>query len=117
MQIGKRTENREQQSKVTKQKMETFAEIVRYGSGSRFDPMLQERGGWISGDAQMRQNTTRKWVALFFPYERNTEQVWMSAPVGPFFWPSPFWPLDDFFWFIFLLNLGSTAPNYSRRPL
>ena len=33
-----------------------------------------------------------------------------------FFWPSPFWPLDDFCWF-FLLNLGSTAPNYSRKPL
>ena len=36
-------------------------------------------------------------VALFFPYERNTEQVRMPALVGPFFWPSPFWPLDDFF--------------------
>jgi hypothetical protein len=57
-----------------------------------------------------------KRVALFFPYERNTEQVRMPTPVGPFFWSSPFWPLDDFFWF-FLLNLGSTAPNYSRRPL
>ena len=38
-------------------------------------------------------------VFLFFPYERNTEQVQMPAPVGPFFWPSPFWPLDDFFGF------------------
>ena len=35
---------------------------------------------------------------------------------GSFFWPSPFWPLGDFFWF-FLLNLGSTVPNHSRRPL
>ena len=35
---------------------------------------------------------------------------------GSFSWPSPFWPLDDFFWF-FLLNLGSTDPNYSRRSL
>ena len=43
-------------------------------------------------------------------------EVRMLAPVGPFFWPSPFWPLDDFFYF-FLLNLGSTAPNYPRRPL
>ena len=42
-------------------------------------------------------------------------EVRMPAPVGPFFWPSPFWPLDDF-WFFFLLNLGSTAPNYPRRP-
>jgi hypothetical protein len=40
-------------------------------------------------------------VALFFPYERNMEQVRMPAPVGPFFWPSPFWPLDGFFWFFF----------------
>ena len=36
---------------------------------------------------------------------------------GSFFRPSPFWPLDDFFWFLFLLILGSMAPNYSRRPL
>ena len=34
---------------------------------------------------------------------------------GVHFWPSPFWPLGDFFWF-FWLNLGSTSPNYSRRP-
>ena len=34
---------------------------------------------------------------------------------GSFFWPSPFWPVNDFFWF-FWLNLGSTSPNYSRRP-
>ena len=31
--------------------METFAEKVRYGSGTRFDPMLEERGGWILGEA------------------------------------------------------------------
>ena len=55
-------------------------------------------------------------VSLFFPYECNTEQVRMPASVGPFLWPFPFWPLDEFFWF-FLLNLGSTAPYYSRRPL
>ena len=24
-------------------------------------------------------------------------EVRMLAPVGPFFWPSPFWPLNDFF--------------------
>ena len=38
-----------------------------------------------------------------------------AGSVGSFFWPSPFWSLGDFFWF-FLLNLGSTAPNYPRRP-
>ena len=43
------------------------------------------------------QGTNQSGVSLFFPYERNTEQVWMPAPVGPFFWPSPFWPLVDFF--------------------
>ena len=40
-------------------------------------------------------------LLVFHPYERNPEQVWMPAPVGPFFWPSPFWPLDDFFGFFF----------------
>ena len=75
------------------------------GGGARFDPALEGKGrldygGW-------------GWVALFFPYEPNMEQVRMPALVGPFFWPSPFWPLDGFF----LLNLGSMAPNYSTRPL
>ena len=32
--------------------METFAYKVRYGGGWRFDPMLEERGGWTSGEAQ-----------------------------------------------------------------
>ena len=31
--------------------METFAEKVRYGSGPRFDPLMEEKGGRISGDA------------------------------------------------------------------
>lgn len=31
--------------------METFAAKVRHGSGPRCDPMLEEKGGWISGDA------------------------------------------------------------------
>lgn len=34
--------------------MESFAEKVRYGSGLRFDPLLEERGGWIAGEAQKR---------------------------------------------------------------
>lgn len=32
--------------------METFANKVRYGNGSRFDPMMEERGGWTSGKAK-----------------------------------------------------------------
>ena len=35
---------------------------------------------------------------------------------GSFSGPPHFGPLETFFGF-FLLNLGSTAPNYSRRPL
>ena len=31
---------------------ETFADKVRSGGGLRFDPMLQEKGGWIAGEAQ-----------------------------------------------------------------
>lgn len=31
---------------------ESFAAKVRYGNGSRFDPMLEERGGWIVGEAR-----------------------------------------------------------------
>ena len=54
-------------------------------------------------------------ISLFFPYERNTEQVRMPAPVGPFFRAlpvlTPWW-----FFLVFVLNLGSMTPNYSRRP-
>lgn len=32
--------------------METFASKVRYGSGPRFDPMMEERGRWIAGRTQ-----------------------------------------------------------------
>ena len=32
--------------------MESFADKVRYGAGTRFDPMMEERGGWIAGEAQ-----------------------------------------------------------------
>lgn len=32
--------------------METFVEKVRNGGGSKFDLMLEERGGWITGEAQ-----------------------------------------------------------------
>lgn len=32
--------------------METFAAKVRYGSGPIFDQLLEERGGWIAGEAQ-----------------------------------------------------------------
>lgn len=31
--------------------METFAEKVKYGGGTRFDPMMEEQGGGIAGDA------------------------------------------------------------------
>lgn len=32
-------------------RMETFAEKVKSGGGTRFDPLLEEKGGWISGEA------------------------------------------------------------------
>ena len=32
--------------------METFAAKVKFGNGSRFNPLLEERGGWIAGEAQ-----------------------------------------------------------------
>lgn len=33
-------------------KMESLADKVRYGAGTRFDPMMEERGGWIAGEVQ-----------------------------------------------------------------
>ena len=34
-----------------KGEMESFASKVRYGNAPRFDPMMEERGGWIAGEA------------------------------------------------------------------
>ena len=34
--------------------METFAAKVRYGTGMRFDPMMEERGRWKVGEAQQQ---------------------------------------------------------------
>jgi hypothetical protein len=34
--------------------IETFVAIPRYGSGPRFDHMMEEREGWIIGDAKER---------------------------------------------------------------
>ena len=31
--------------------MESFAAKVRFGNAPRFDPMMEERGGWIAGEA------------------------------------------------------------------
>ena len=30
--------------------METFASKIRYGGEPRFNPMLEERGGWATGE-------------------------------------------------------------------
>lgn len=32
--------------------MESFAAKVQYGYVPRFDPMMEERGGWISGETR-----------------------------------------------------------------
>ena len=34
-----------------KGEMESFASKVQFGNASRFDPMMEERGGWIAGEA------------------------------------------------------------------
>lgn len=31
--------------------MELLAEKVRYGSGARYDLLMEEKGGWILGEA------------------------------------------------------------------
>lgn len=35
--------------------METFVDKVRYGGGSKFNPMLEEKGGWIVGEAPKQE--------------------------------------------------------------
>ena len=42
-----------------KREMESFASKVWYGYAPRFDPMMEERGGWIAGEAQ-RQDIEMK---------------------------------------------------------
>lgn len=36
--------------------METFAEKVRYGGVARFDLLMEEKGGWISEEAEIQQD-------------------------------------------------------------
>ena len=39
------------EERSSRSEMEMFAEKVRYGNGPRFDPLMEEKGGWISGEA------------------------------------------------------------------
>lgn len=32
-------------------RIQSLATKVQYGSGERFDPMMEEKGGWILGEA------------------------------------------------------------------
>lgn len=36
--------------------METFAAKVKYGGETRFDPLLEERWGWIAGETCMQDS-------------------------------------------------------------
>lgn len=36
-------------------KMESFVDKVNVGEGARFDPMLEEKGGWVSREAPKRK--------------------------------------------------------------
>ena len=48
---GKQTTNGGNRSAGNQGDMESFAAKVRYGNAPRFDPMMEERGGWIAGEA------------------------------------------------------------------
>lgn len=43
--------------------MESFASKVRYGNAPRFDPMMEEKGGWIAGEAR-RQDVVMEEAVL-----------------------------------------------------
>ena len=43
--------------------MESFASKVRFGNAPQFDPMMEERGGWITGEAQ-RQDVEMEDVVI-----------------------------------------------------
>jgi hypothetical protein len=107
MQIGKRTENREQQSKVTKQKMETFAEIVRYGSGSRFDPMLQER--WVDLGRCAKTRRGNGWL-YSSPTSVTRSRFGCQFRWVHFFGPPRFGPLMTFFG-LFFAKFGFYSPK------
>ena len=72
------------------------------------------------GDEMLAPNITQPQSlnsgAEFDGAPMGSGEVRMPAPVGPFCWPSPFCPLDDFLFFI-LLNLGSTAQITLGGPL
>lgn len=68
--LGKRCLETQDQEEVDL-KMETFAAKVQYGIGSRFDPMMEERGIWTTTAPQHRDVDMPKAVIKEFATANN----------------------------------------------
>ena len=81
------------------------------GVRPRYCAIDNARGPWHSANYGPPQGRSPRGGSKY------PHRAWLGGQVwwGSFFWPFPFWPLGDFFWF-FLLNLGLAAPNYFRKP-
>ena len=61
--------------------MESFASKVRFGNVTRFDPMMEERGGWIAGEAP-RQDTEME-EAVIEGLAEASQQI-LGGDLNPF---------------------------------
>ena len=59
----------------------TLADKVRFGGGPRFDPMLEEKGGWIAGEDPKRDEEMA--VAVIEALAQASQQIW-EGQLNPF---------------------------------
>ena len=52
----------------------TFADKVRFGGGLRFDPMLEEKGGWIAGEDPKRDEELTE--VVIEALAEASQQIW-----------------------------------------
>ena len=62
--------------------METFASKVRFGGGPRFDPLLEEKGGWIAGEGNRHDEIMADAMIEVMAEERS--QISDKDPKIPF---------------------------------
>lgn len=60
--------------------METFVAKVRFGSGPIFDPLMEEKGGWISREVHVSHEEMMEAVIESMAQDRKQEMKGMLNP-------------------------------------
>lgn len=61
--------------------MATFADTVRFGGGMRFDPMMEEKRGWIAGEDLERDEEMTE--VVIEALAEVSQQIW-EGQLNPF---------------------------------